>query len=493
MNQNSIDQEINIPKNMVKGIIWSFGSRITQTIFYISKLIIVARILYPKDLGLFGIALLVIGILESFFQMGFNQVLIHKKDEIKDYIDSAWTLSIIRGLILFIILFFTAPFFAIIFNEAKSLIIIQIMGLTILFDAFKNISVVYFHKELNFKIQFIYFLSGILADFCITVVLIIIFANIWALILGMVIGKLVFMIISYLIAPYTPHFDYNLKKGKELFEFTKWVMMSNILIFLLIHGDDLIVSLILGTTALGFYQIAYNISSVPATEITSVFSNMSFPLYSKLQDESSKLNSAFLKTHLLTNFITVPIVGIIFFLSPDIINILLGNKWMPIVPVVQILIIWAFFRSIGRGLSTLFAAVGKPKINTLSQILQTIVLFTLIYPLTINWGIIGAAWAVLVSALTIFYVRIMFFIKMTGTKFWDFSKPILIQILFTTISMIPIFLLKIIFKDSANFIILILKVGCFITSFLLLNFIISRFFNYRIFEIIKEMINSLKK
>lgn len=492
MENKDYKKEFNVQKSMAKGSIWSFSMRITQVILEFTKLIIVAYIITPRDFGLLGIALLIISILETVFQMGFNLALIQKKEDIKALIDSAWTFSIIRGLIIFSILFISAPYFAIIFNEPESTRIIQIIGLGVLFDCFKNISIIYFQKELNFKKQFIYFVSGYLIDFIITITFIIILQNLWAYVLGLLIGKLSFMILSYIMGPYKPRFNFNIKKGLELFAFSKWILISNILVFLILQGDDIFVGILLGATTLGFYQMAYKISNLPATEIAGVFDNFNFPLYSKLQDDPVALNEIFSRSHNLINFLVIPIAFLFFFLGYDIIKIVLGEQWLPIVPIFQILSIWAFLRSNSKNLSIFFTAIGKPKINTFAQGIQILILFVLIYPLLISFGLLGVAVAVVLSAIVILFIRVFIFLKITSFNLNNYLKPILLQLIFAFLSLLPIFFIKLFLIDIVNYLSTILCVGIYGAFYIFLNFFVDKYSNYNIIKIIKEMFYSLK-
>ena len=121
---------------------------------------------------------------------------------------------------------------------------------------------------------------------------------------------------------------------------------------------------LLGVTALGFYQLAYRISNMPATEITHVISRVTFPAYSKLQDDIPKLREAYLKVLQITAFLSFPIAGLIFVLAPDFTKIFLGEKWMPMVPAMQVLVFAGLSRAIAATAGYIFYAVGKPKIDT---------------------------------------------------------------------------------------------------------------------------------
>jgi len=174
-----------------RGGFWVFLLRIIQQLFGLARLVIIARILSPNDFGLMGIALLAMATLETFSQTGFQQALIQKKEDIKSYLDAAWTVLIVRGFILFAILYLVAPYVAIFFNVPEAKPIIQVIGFSVLLQAVTNIGVIYFQKELEFNKQFIYQFAGTLADFIIAVSAVLILRNVWALVFGMLAGSAV--------------------------------------------------------------------------------------------------------------------------------------------------------------------------------------------------------------------------------------------------------------------------------------------------------------
>ena len=171
--------------------------------------------------------------LETFSQTGFQAALIQKKEDIKSHLDAAWTVLILRGFILFTILYLIAPYAATFFNVPEAKPIIQVIGFAILLQAFTNIGVIYFQKELEFNKEFIYQFAGILADFIVAVSAVLILKNVWALVFGLLAGNTARFIVSYLVHPYRPHLSSDLRKAKELFGFGKWILGSSILVFLI--------------------------------------------------------------------------------------------------------------------------------------------------------------------------------------------------------------------------------------------------------------------
>ena len=272
-----------LSKKVVRGGMWVFALRFTSRGLGFVRTIILARLLAPEDFGLLGIAMLAIATLESFSQTGFQAALIQKKENVDSYLDTAWTVSAIRGIVLFLILFLFAPVVAKFFNSPQATLVIKVIAVSMLLSGFRNIGIIFFQKDLEFNKQFTYEFSAALTDVAISISLAFILRNVWALVWGGLAGHFIRFIMSYILRPYRPHVSFKKSEFKELFGFGKWVLGSSILGFLIIQGDDIFVGKMLGVTALGLYQMAYLISNLPATEITHVISQVTFPAYSRLQ------------------------------------------------------------------------------------------------------------------------------------------------------------------------------------------------------------------
>jgi len=475
---------------VVKGGIWVFSLRIAERIFYLIRLIILARILAPHDFGLMGIALLTMATLETFSQTGFQAALIQKKEDTKDYLNSAWTVMIIRGFILFMILYFIAPHVATFFREPQAKLIIQIIGLSILIHAFTNIGIVYFQKELEFNKQFVYQFFGTFTDFVVAVSAALIIRNVWAIVFGLLAGNCARLVMSYLIHPYRPQVSLDFSKVKELFGFGKWVLGSSVLVFLVTQGDSALVGKLLGAAVLGFYQMAYKISNTPTSEITNVISQVTFPAYSKLQDNLPKLTEAYLKVLQLISYLSFLIAGLIFALAPEFTRAFLGEKWMPMVPAMQVLAFAGLSRSIAATSGFIFYGVGKPKVDTKLQILRLFILALLIYPFTVKWGILGTSFVVFLSIFITSIGFSYYAIKITKCGIKDFTKTIVIPLINAAFVTVLIVGSKSIISSGMWKFIIFTGVG-FLTYFIM-TYISDKLFNYKMHALLKESFQSLK-
>lgn len=390
-----------LSQRVIQGGFWVFALRIVSRGLSLVRTVVLARVLAPEDFGLMGIAMLAMSTLETFSQTGFQPALIQKQEDVEDYLDTAWTISALRGVVLFALLYSAAPYIARFFDTPAATPIMRVISISELLKGLTNVGVVYFRKELEFNKQFIYQLSGTLADLTVAVAAALLLQSVWALVFGVIAGNLVRMLVSYAAHSYRPRLVLDWTRVVGLLGFSKWILGSGILLFLITQGDDIFVGKLLGVTALGFYQMAYRVSNIPATEITSVITRVTFPAYSKLQGEISALRSAYFRTLQLTAFLSLPVAGLIFALSPSFTRVFLGEQWTQMIPTMRVLVWWGAIRSMAGANSAVLQAIGRPDIVTKLSAIKLVVLAILIYPLSIRWGTVGTSLAVLISAVLI--------------------------------------------------------------------------------------------
>jgi O-antigen/teichoic acid export membrane protein len=470
---------------VVKSGLWILALRMLNRGLGFIRTIILARLLAPEDFGLLGIALLSISTLETFSKTGFDSALIQKKENVKSYLDTAWTVSALRGIVLFSILLFSAPLIASFFNSREATLIIRVIALYTLFAGLRNIGILFFQKELEFNKHFSYEFSATLVDLSVAITLAFILRNVWALVWGGLAASLARLVLSYVIQPYRPRIRIDKEGFKELFGFGKWVLTSGILVFLVTQGDDILVGKLLGVTALGLYQMAYTLSNLPATEVTHMISKVTFPAYSKFQEDRPRLKEAYLKVLKCTTFVSFPLAGGIFLFASDFIRIFLGNKWIPMVPAVQVLVLAGLVRSIAATTGPIFHATGKPRIDTIWQIVRLLVLSAFIYPLTLRWGILGTATAVFFS---IFVATVGFLVEATKIIDCDINelaKIIILPLLKTAIVVSSVIVYYSYTTIINGFHLLLISVLS-LSYYLLLTYFAERTLNYGIYNLIKK-------
>lgn len=402
-----IETDTSLKKQAFKSTFWVFFEKIFNLLLLFIKTIFLARYLSPEDFGLFGIASLIIVGLESFSQTGVQQALISKKNNLPHYLDSAWTLQVMRGVVIGFILIIFGPIVANFYNKTQLNLIIKILGIIEITKSFNNIGIVYFDKELKFHKKIFFQIVGNIFDFIFSIIFAIFFKNVWSLVIGLFVKSLVQLYHSYKVHKYRPKLNFDFNQIRDLNNFGKWIFGISILIFVGGQGDDFYVSKSLGLVALGFYQMANNWSHLPSIQFSNVINNVSFPIYAKLNNNWEKLNKVYFKILKITSIISLPFAAILTLFSKELTILLLGNKWLPIVPSFRILALAALIKSVVSTSTPLFYGLNKPNFEFKIQLIRAITTVILIIPFSNWYGIKGASLTVLCGSISmiIFYVN----------------------------------------------------------------------------------------
>lgn len=384
----------NLKLKVIRSGFWSLGSNWLSRGLGIIKMIILARLLLPLDFGILGLAILSINILNVFSETGIESALIQRQKIGKAELDTAWTIKIIRGLILFVLLFMCAGWFASYFDNASLKPILKVMAVVFLLEGCTNIGIVFFQKELEFKKKAILLLSADFAAFTAAILLAFWLRNVWALVLGSIVWATVKCLGSFRIHLYRPRIRWDWPVAKGLLNFGKHIFWITLMTFVVTSGDDAMVGKLLGLTILGFYTMAYNIANFPVASLAGIVGKISFPAYSILQNEPERLKEAFGKVFEAVMIILLPLTGLIFLLAQDFTAVCLGEKWLPMVPALKILCLFGLFRGLTNVFAALHLAVNRPNIQSRNKTIEMVAFLVLVYPLALKWGLVGVSWGV---------------------------------------------------------------------------------------------------
>ncbi|MFH1971049.1 MAG: lipopolysaccharide biosynthesis protein [Patescibacteria group bacterium] len=384
-------------KQTLKGISWLGALRLITRAFTFVRLAILARLLTPGEFGLFGIATLVLAFLEIITETGINVFFIQDEGKLDEYLDTAYVISIIRGILISLLIIIITPLIARFFNAEGSKPLLYFIALIPFIRGFINPSSVKFQKELEFNKEF-YFRTGIFfADSLVAIIAAIYLRSASSLVWGMIAGVIVEVLVSQLFIKPQPKIIFNFKKLKKVFDRGKWVTASSFLQYLFANTDSSVIGRIMNSTYLGYYQMAYKISTLPITEISNVFYNVTFPVFSKFQNDKERLRRAFLKSTSAIALTAVPLGLVIYIFAKEIVLIVLGNEWMQVVAPLKILSIYGILRAVTAEFPAVFMALKKQEWVTTITLVAVFVIGITIIPFVKLYGIVGASYSSLMG------------------------------------------------------------------------------------------------
>lgn len=381
-------------ERVVHGGLWQFIERGASRAVNIAQLVVLARLLVPEDFGLFGIALLTQQTLDVLLRIGVDAALIQREERTEDYLNTAWTLKLLKALVVAVCLLLIAPWVAAFFDAPDASPLIRFLAVVILLRGMQNIGAVYFRKEMEFRKQFILRFGGALGNAVVAIALALLLGSVWALVLGMAAGAAARLVISYLLHPYRPTLSLDRSEVRDLWDYGKWLFGSSTLVYASTQGDDILLGRWLGAASLGIYQVGYRISNAVATEVTHVISSVTFPAYSKLQSTTESLKNGFLSTFALTSLIVMPLAAAITLFIPEFVRHVIGEQWQAVIGPVRLLAVAGLLRAFSACWGPLYKAQAHTEKKFWKQGIRTVLTLGPAYPLTTMFGIEGMSMCV---------------------------------------------------------------------------------------------------
>ena len=399
---------MSLGNDVAKSAGWTLAMRMSTRIIGLASTLILARLLVPADFGLIAMGTSILAALEATTAVGLEWAIIQRQTQERAHLDSAWTLNLCIGVLKAALLLALAPVAIAIYHEPRVASIMGVLAFTAFFGGFRNIGVVLHEQALRFKRIFALGLISKLSSFAVTVGLAFYWQSFWALLFGMLTRSVVDVLLSYVLFSYRPRL--TLSHAKDFFHFSKWVTGNSILFFIQQRGTDFIVGNRAGPAALGAYNIAYEVSSLPTTELTYPLMRAVFPGYSRLQGDKPRLADGFITVFQLVAVLSLPVAAGLSCLADLFVMVMLGPKWVSVIPLMAPLAVYGAIRSLQATFGTTYLALGQQHLSAKLMALYIVLAFPMFafllthYNLTIaTWGLTGIY--IVTGALNIWLLR----------------------------------------------------------------------------------------
>lgn len=388
---------------LFNGMVWSAFGRISIQVVQFVLGVVLARILSPQEYGVFAILMVFILLSEVFRDSGFSSALIQKKNRTSDDISTVFIFNIAVSLICYAILWFASPYIESFYNINSLSQYIRALSLTIIIGSLYTVSSTLVTINMDFKkLTIISFFSTSLSG-VISIYLAYHGFGIWALVYQSLLRSIFTAILIWSFIRWKPSWVFSKSSFKQLFSYGSKILLSSLLETFFSNLNAILIGKYIGTKDLGFYSRGRQFTDVVFGVFSSTFGVL-LPGLAPLQDEKETLirhTRTIVKTSAL---LTVPIFLGLFVLAEPIINVLLGEKWLMAVPILQI---FSFARLItvtsGINLNLLYV-IGRTDL-ILRQNLLKIVIRVILVVSAIRFGIIYIALAEFIATSIHFFIN----------------------------------------------------------------------------------------
>ena len=434
-------------KNKIIGSVnWNFINTISQTILTFGVGVVLARILDPGDFGLFGLTIIVLGILNLLLTGSISRFIIQKENLDSQDIGTSLGISILLSLLAYIFVWFISPLVAFFFNETILTDLIRIYTISIFFISVSSILRGILIKKMNFKLLFYSDLIAIVCGYSIVgIILALNNFGVFSLIYATLVKELFTLITLYLFSKPGISFKIKIAKLKHIFYYSGGIGLSNIFGYAANNADYVIIGKLLNPNALGLYTRAFTIMTLPLSKISMTIFDVIFSVFSSVKNDLEQIRSIYLKSIKLIALLSFPILSTIMIGSELIINGIYGEKWSGAIRVLQILSIAGFFRVITNSAGAVAKATGKVYEEAWRQLIFAIILIVGAL-IGIKYGIEGVGFAVVISSLWFYLSMAHLTIRIVNITWNEFLKVqipgILVFILITIVNLITLYSLN---------------------------------------------------
>lgn len=332
--------------SVINGVQWVGVGIVAQMTLRIGVLAVMARLVSPRDFGIVSIAFIFTSFAERLGQVGVGPAFVQRAEIDARDLGTAWILSVASGVVIAVALWGLAPLAARFFGESDLQSVLAVLAIGFIIDSFGVVSDGVLQRELRFreivKVESIAFAVGLAG---IGIALGYLGLGMWALVGANLSMRLTRTLLLVYVRPVVSGSVWCGERAKELLRTGFGFSVGKILNFLSLQGDNFIVGRLLGAEALGMYTRAYQAMTLPAMYVGQAFERVLFPALAQRQDDSAALRRGLLSTLEISAAVAIPASVGMCFLSEELVLVLFGEVWRPVVPVLSVLSCGVFFRA----------------------------------------------------------------------------------------------------------------------------------------------------
>jgi O-antigen/teichoic acid export membrane protein len=330
-------KEQSLGEKSLSGLLWAFLDKLGGSSVNFLITIILARLLFPEDFGLVAMVMIFFELSSVFVESGFSTALIREKTISEADKSTTFIFNLITAVVLYIALFFCAPLIAAFFEQPLLTLLVRVMGLNLIIEALSIVQGSTLTQQIDFKTQAkarfgaiaLSGIAGVAAAFQ--------GLGVWALVVRILVMAVVQTFFLWKLNPWKPSFVFSKESFRRLFGFGSKILSAALLDKFFSHIYKLVIGKFFAAATLGFYAQAANFSNMVINTLFRTVQTVTYPVLSKLQDDLARLKEGYRKILKLSSFVIFPAMTLLGVLAEPILAVLVGDKWLPSVPFLQLL------------------------------------------------------------------------------------------------------------------------------------------------------------
>jgi lipopolysaccharide exporter len=413
----------------LKNIGFNASARVAMLLLSAAASVILARNLSASDYGIVGFAMIFIGFLTEFSDLGISSAVIQKSQLDEKGLYTGFTIRGALGIAIFAICFLFAPLAKLFCDNEAVVVVIRVLSLNFLIGSFTFLPSSLLTRALNYRKLVVPQVVAAILNFLVSIVLALNGFKYWSIVVANLFAAMASVIIINLINPVKIRFYFDKKRASELVHFGMDVFFSGIVIFCIFNADNFIIGTVRGPKVLGYYAVAFNWGALVSGILFTTVHTVLFPTFSKMQQDRDGIKAAYLKILEYVSFAGVLANLTLLVISKEFLIYILGRntqKWLPALTSLRILCIYGLVRTLLEPVGQVIMGIGRTRLLLKANLVAAIIELALLFPALKYFGIEGVATIATVayaSQYFVFYPQLKRDLNLRLQELWDSVAP----------------------------------------------------------------------
>lgn len=407
-----------------RGVLWTGGGQVLRQLAQLVTSVLLARLLMPADFGLLGMALVFYGLVQLFADFGLGAAIVQATRLTETALSSSFWLSVTVGVALAAGLAASGPWIAQFYGDPRLAAIVAVLSVGVIFGGIGVVPAAVLHRNMHFPELAKAQVGGSLIGAICAITLAGFGFGVWSIVLQPLIGSAVSTLLAVRYARWWPTARFRWASVRGMTIFSSAVLGADLVNYAHREGDNLLIGKFLGSGPLGYYSLAYQIMLYPMSQVSQVIVRVLFPMLSTLQDRLVRYREFYLKAVGSIAFLTFPMMVGLFAVARDLVTVVFGAKWLPMLPVLQILCWVGMLQSIGTTAGLIYLSTGHVRLRLIFSLVATPV-FLFFVLLGLPWGIVGVATGYAIAAFMIAYANFFIAFRLVGLRLSSFHSALI--------------------------------------------------------------------
>jgi O-antigen/teichoic acid export membrane protein len=410
---------------VARGGAWLGSASLAEQVIRFARNMFLARLLAPSAFGAMAIVVSSSSLVSSFTDVGVLPAIVQNpRGGDRAYLNAAWWMGITRALFIYVVIFAASPWISRFYGNVELSGLLRVALLSTLLDGLISPRAKLAHKEMKFGRWALISNGGAICGVILTIALSLILRDVWALAIGYCSENAFRCILSYMIYPGLPSFEWDRRASRDLLMFSKGMVGLSFLNLIFARADIFVLGKLYSPALLGIYALAVNLIQTPSNFLINMLSQTLLPALSHVQDDPTRANRILIEVTSWVVLLGLPVVAMIWLCGSSLLTVTYGGRYAAAAQALGVAAAVTFLNTLNSMVTSLFFAAGRPALHRRAVLVSAVTMLLVVYPACKHLGIAGGQLAALVAITGSYLLQVLRAHDITGLSILRYFKPL---------------------------------------------------------------------